>query len=144
MPYEALGSLSGLDRDAIMTLYSAFSNDPDALDRAVTEDWQDIPLAPGQGPGREAMKPMIRAFNAAFPDARITIHEIIGAPGKAAERSHPQALGEAPRDRVICYAQGCPAASRIRSATSRGRDSSDTWLAASSTVFAPIRFAMNR
>ncbi|ATQ55933.1 ester cyclase [Paracoccus yeei] len=87
MPYEALGSLSGLDRDAIMTLYSAFSNDPDALDRAVTEDWQDIPLAPGQGPGREAMKPMIRVFNAAFPDARITVHEIISVPGKAAVRA---------------------------------------------------------
>ena len=80
-------TLSEQDRKAIETLYSAFSNNPDALDNAVTEDWQDIPLAPGQDPGREAMKPMIRAFNAAFPDARITIHELIGVAGKAAVRA---------------------------------------------------------
>ena len=81
------GVLSEADRKAVETLYGAFSNNPEALDEAVTEDWQDIPLAPGQGPGREAMKPMIRAFNTAFPDARITIHELIGVPGKAAVRA---------------------------------------------------------
>lgn len=57
-----------------------------------------------------------------------------------------EAGGEAPWEvsEAAWYAQDRPAASRIRSATSRGRDSSDTWLAASSMVFAPIRFAMNR
>ena len=73
---------------AIETLYRAFSeHNPDLLDEALTEDWQDIPLAPGQGPGREGMKPLIRAFSAAFPDARITIHEVIGAPGRAGVRA---------------------------------------------------------
>jgi steroid delta-isomerase-like uncharacterized protein len=79
--------LSEQGRKAIETLYIAFSNNPDALDDAVTEDWQDIPRAPGQGAGREGMKPMIRAFNAAFPDARITIHEMISVAGKAAVRA---------------------------------------------------------
>ncbi|MGO7207319.1 ester cyclase, partial [Rhizobium ruizarguesonis] len=33
------------------TFYGAFTRkNPDLLDEAVTSDWQDIPLAPGQGP----------------------------------------------------------------------------------------------
>ena len=42
---------------------------------------------PGQAPGREGMKPLIRGFLAAFPDTTITVHEIIGAPGRAAVRA---------------------------------------------------------
>jgi steroid delta-isomerase-like uncharacterized protein len=76
------------ERRAVETLYRAFSEaDPDLLDAAVTADWQDIPLAPHQQPGREGMKPLIREFAAAFPDLKITIHEIIGAPGRAAVRA---------------------------------------------------------
>lgn len=82
------GTLSDEDRVAIETLYRVFSDhNPDLLDHAVTADWQDIPLAPGQAPGREGMKPMLRGFSAAFPDAKVTIHEIIGAPGRAAVRA---------------------------------------------------------
>lgn len=33
------------------------------------------------------MKPLIQGFNAAFPDANVTVHEIIGAPGGAAVRA---------------------------------------------------------
>jgi len=33
------------------------------------------------------MKPLIQGFLAAFPDTRIVIHEIIGAPGRAAVRA---------------------------------------------------------
>lgn len=83
----ASGGLADSDRAAIDTLYRAFSDhDPDLLDEALTEDWQDIPLAPGQVTGREGMKPLIRAFSAAFPDARVTVHEVIGAPGRAGVR----------------------------------------------------------
>jgi len=67
--------------------YRAFSEGPELLDRAVAPDWQDIPLAPQQEPGREGMKPLIRGFAAAFPDAMVTIHEIIGVPGRAAVRA---------------------------------------------------------
>lgn len=80
--------LADRDRIAIETLYRAFSeHNPDLLNEAVAEDWQDIPLAPGQAAGREGMKPLIRGFSAAFPDARITIHEVIGAPGRAGVRA---------------------------------------------------------
>ena len=80
--------LNAEDRRAVETLYRAFSeHDPDLLDEAVTPDWRDIPLAPHQAPGRDGMKPLIRGFSAAFPDAMVTIHEIIGAPGRAAVRA---------------------------------------------------------
>jgi steroid delta-isomerase-like uncharacterized protein len=80
--------LSTDDRRAVETLYRAFSeHNPDMLDEAVTPDWQDIPLAPHQAPGREGMKPLIQGFSAAFPDAKVTIHEIIGASGRAAVRA---------------------------------------------------------
>ena len=82
------GTLSEEDRVAVETLYRAFSeHNPDLLDQAVTADWQDIPLAPGQEPGRDGMKPLVRGFSAAFPDAKVTIHEIIGAPGRAGVRA---------------------------------------------------------
>lgn len=39
------------ERRAVETIYRAFNDkDPDLLDRVVSDDWQDIPLAPGQGP----------------------------------------------------------------------------------------------
>jgi len=80
--------VSAEDRRAVETLYRAFSeHDPNLLDEAVTSDWQDIPLAPHQAPGREGMKQLIRGFSAAFPDARVTSHEIIGARGRAAVRA---------------------------------------------------------
>jgi steroid delta-isomerase-like uncharacterized protein len=79
--------LTGAERLAIETLYRAFSDgNPDLLDQAVTADWQDIPLAPHEAPGRDGMKPLIRDFTAAFGDLNITVHEMIGVAGRAAVR----------------------------------------------------------
>lgn len=75
------------DRLAVETLYRAFEGNPDLLDQAVTTDWQDIPLAPNQQPGRDGMKPLLKGFTAAFPDLKITIHEIVGVPGRVAVRA---------------------------------------------------------
>lgn len=75
------------DRVAVETLYRAFEGRPDLLDEAVTTDWQDIPLAPGQQPGREGMKPLLAGFAAAFPDLKINVHEIVGVPGRVAVRA---------------------------------------------------------
>lgn len=72
---------------AVETFYRAFAGKPELLDQAVAVDWQDIPLAPGQSPGRDGMKPLIHGFAAAFPDTKVTIHEIIGSPGRAAVRA---------------------------------------------------------
>ena len=75
------------DRVAVETLYHAFEGRPDLLDEAVTTDWQDIPLAPGQQPGRDGMKPLLAGFVAAFPDLKINLREIVGVPGRVAVRA---------------------------------------------------------
>ncbi len=81
-------ALSEAEEQSLRTLYRAFSEkNPDLLHQAVTADWQDIPLAPGQGPGPDGLKPMMQQFFAAFPDIHITIHEIIGAQGRAGVRA---------------------------------------------------------
>lgn len=80
--------LTPQDRHAIDTLYRAFNEgNPDLLDEALAEDWQDIPLNPGQQPGCEGMKPLIRSFLTAFPDTKIEVLDILGAPGRAAVRA---------------------------------------------------------
>src|SRR3546814_13081942 len=78
---------SDLERAAVETFYKAFEGQPELLNEAVTQDWQDIPLAPGQHPGREGMKPLIDGFKAAFPDTKVKVHEIIGARGRVAVRA---------------------------------------------------------
>ena len=83
-----LPGLTREDRLAVETLYRAFSeNKPELLNEAVSLASQHIPLAPGQAPSREGMKPLIEGFAAAFPDLGITIHEVVGAPGRAAVRA---------------------------------------------------------
>lgn len=84
---EATG-LRDEDRLAVETLYRAFSEgNPELLDQAVVADWQDIPRAPHQGPGREGIKPLIREFREAFPDLRVEILELVGAGGRVAVRA---------------------------------------------------------
>lgn len=82
--------VTGLSEDehrAVETLYRAFgAADPDLLDAAVTADWQDIPLAPQQKPGRDGMKPLIREFAEAFPNLKVSLFEIIGHSGHVAVR----------------------------------------------------------
>jgi len=80
--------LTAAERRAIETLYHAFADhDPDLLDAAVTADWQDIPPAPGQEPGPDGLKPMVRAFLQAFPDLDVSIEDIFGQDGRAAVRA---------------------------------------------------------
>ena len=79
--------ISDTQRGTIETLYRAFNlGQPDLLDRVLAEDWQDVPLAPGQAPGREGVKPMIAAFRSAFADVAFTPQEIVGFDGTAAVR----------------------------------------------------------
>ncbi|MBR8082317.1 ester cyclase [Burkholderia vietnamiensis] len=77
-----------IERVAVETLYRAFSdNDPDLVDTVLVPDWEDIPLAPGQGPGPDGIKPIIRSFAQAFPDVRIVIHDMVQVPGQIAVRA---------------------------------------------------------
>jgi predicted ester cyclase len=76
------------ERQAVETLYRAFSeNNPDLVDSVLAADWDDIPLAPGQGPGPEGVKPIIRSLSDAFPDVRIVIHDMVQTPGQIAVRA---------------------------------------------------------
>ncbi|MBR8036400.1 ester cyclase [Burkholderia vietnamiensis] len=77
-----------IERVAVETLYRAFSdNDPDLVDTVLAPDWEDIPLAPGQGPGPAGIKPIIGSFAQAFPDVRIAIHDMVQVPGQIAVRA---------------------------------------------------------
>ena len=83
-----MAPLTEVEERSIRTLYQAFTDkNPDLLDRAVAPDWQDIPLAPGQGPGPEGLKPMLQDFITAFPDIQIVVHEIVGSSGRAGVRA---------------------------------------------------------
>lgn len=76
------------ERIAVETLYRAFSeHDPELVDAALSADWEDIPLAPGQGAGPAGFKPIIRDFIAAFPDVRIEIQDLMQIPGKIGVRA---------------------------------------------------------
>ena len=73
---------------AIEMLYRTFTDkNPNLLDEACAPEWQDIPLAPGQGPGPSGLKAMLPVFFQAFPDLKIVVHEIIGSTGRAGVRA---------------------------------------------------------
>lgn len=85
--HPVVSGMSEQDLQTLMRFYTAFAGQPDLLDTCVTPDWQDIPLAPGQAPGREGMKPLIKGFGAVFADLKVEILEVIGGPGRAAVRA---------------------------------------------------------
>lgn len=84
----ALSERLSAERQAVKTFYRAFTEqNPDLVDEVLSPTWDDIPLAPGQGPGPEGIKPIIRSVMQAFPDVRITIHDMIQEPGKIGVRA---------------------------------------------------------
>ena len=67
--------------DLIDSFYQAFGGKPELLDAVLTDDWDDIPLAPGEQPGRAGLRAPIEAINKAFSDYRVVVEEIIDARG---------------------------------------------------------------
>ena len=64
-----LTPLSKAEIRSIHLFYQAFTDkNSDFLFEAVSPDWQDIPLGPGQGPGPEGLKALLPGFFKAFPD----------------------------------------------------------------------------
>ena len=81
-------ALTVAQKQSLETFYQAFSaKNPSLLDEAVTPDWQDIPLAPGQAPGPEGMKPLMQMFFIALPDVQIMIDDVIAQPDRAGVRA---------------------------------------------------------
>jgi len=85
------------ERRAVETLYRAFSEkDPALVDLAVTPEWNDIPLAPGQGPGPDGIKPIIEGLVGALPDVHITIHDMVQVPGRIGVRAEISGTHQGP------------------------------------------------
>jgi predicted ester cyclase len=67
--------------DLIGTFYEAASGNAGLLDAVIADDWQDIPLGPGQAPGRAGARTVIEGLSKAFSDLRFVVEEIIDARG---------------------------------------------------------------
>ena len=81
-------ALTVTQKRSLETFYRAFSDkNPSLLDEAVTSDWQDIPLAPGQGAGPDGLKPLMQMFFTALPDVRIIIDDAIAQPDRVGVRA---------------------------------------------------------
>jgi predicted ester cyclase len=91
MTQQKASQVPSLTREEIRsleTLYRAFTDkNLDLLDEACAPDWQDIPLAPGQGPGPDGLKKLVPEFLKAFPDLKIVVHEIVGSAGREGVRA---------------------------------------------------------
>ena len=99
-----------IERLAVETFYRAFNdNQPDLVDTVLAPTWEDIPLAPGQAPGPAGVKSIIAMLAGAFADVRITIHDMVQAPGKIGVRAeisgtHRGALfGIAPTGKPVSF-----------------------------------------
>jgi steroid delta-isomerase-like uncharacterized protein len=66
----------------IGSFYEAFSGKTELLDAVITDDWDDIPLGPGQEPGRAGLRALIDGINKAFINFRVVVEEIIDARGE--------------------------------------------------------------
>ena len=67
--------------DLIGTFYEAVSGNPERLDAVLADDWDDIPLGPGQEPGLAGARTVIEGLNKVFTDCRIVVEEIIDGRG---------------------------------------------------------------
>ena len=67
--------------ELIDTAYEAFNGKPELFDGVLSEDWDDIPLQPGQEPGRAGAKFLVELLEKAFSDFRYVVEETIDARG---------------------------------------------------------------
>jgi len=75
-------------RKDVTLWYEAFNKkDPALLDRILSENWVDIPAAPGQPAGREGAKLLLAELTTTFPDLKITIEDILQDGNKVVVRS---------------------------------------------------------
>jgi len=82
----------GQERSTVMNdvtiWYDAFNNrDANLAQKVMSEDWIDIPAAPGQPPGRKGVEFILDDLSKAFPDFRITPAEILQDGNKVVVRS---------------------------------------------------------
>jgi len=79
--------MSEENKAAFRRVTDAFSSgDLSAFDDLIAPDMVEHNPAPGQAPGPEGMKQMAGMFRTAFPDARITVEDLIAEGDKVAGR----------------------------------------------------------
>jgi steroid delta-isomerase-like uncharacterized protein len=87
VPIEKAQALSPGQRQSLEHFYGALdARDVALVDQALTSDWEDIPLAPGQATGPEGIKPIFRMLISAFPDLSTEISKVLAEAGRAAAR----------------------------------------------------------
>ena len=74
--------MSTSTNELIGTLYEALSGEAELLNAVITGDWDDIPLGPGQEPGRAGARSLIEGLSKVFSDLRVVVEEIIDARGE--------------------------------------------------------------
>ena len=83
------------------------TGDTSMLAEVLAPDWEDIPLSPGRGPGREGYRSVIAWLLNVFPDLTIAQDDIVVQGDRVAVRSsargtqRAEILGVAPTGRQI-------------------------------------------
>ena len=67
--------------DVVRTFYRAFGGDTGLLDQVLAEDWDDVPLAPGQAAGREGARELIAALGSVVRDLEVVVHDVVDGRG---------------------------------------------------------------
>lgn len=87
IPTTMAKGLNAARRSAVERFYGALaSRDFDMVDDALTTDWEDIPLAPGQAHGPAGIKPVFAMLVSAFPDLALQIVDALADGNRAAVR----------------------------------------------------------
>jgi predicted ester cyclase/predicted small secreted protein len=86
---EAASGMADKDKIALVRrFYEAFNTrSGEALEGVLADDWRDVPLPPGQAPGRVGMQAMIAGLDTVFADFTVKNEEIIVSGDKVVVRS---------------------------------------------------------
>jgi len=74
--------------EAIRTFYEGMSTgETDFADELIANDYEDIPLMPGQAGGPDGFKNTVAYLRSVFPDLTMTVEDVIISGDRAAVRS---------------------------------------------------------
>ncbi|MGH8691523.1 MAG: ester cyclase [Burkholderiales bacterium] len=84
---SAFGQGGNMKTDVVL-FYEAFNRkEPALLEKVLSENWIDIPPAPGQPPGPAGARQIFVELTTAFPDLNVKIEEILQDGSKVIVRS---------------------------------------------------------
>jgi len=73
----AAPAFASANTDNIANFYQTFNTgDASLLDKVLAPEWEDIPMNPGQGPGRDGFKPLVPFWAATFGDLKIEPQQV--------------------------------------------------------------------